>query len=81
MRSEPEAAQHISEMIQKTPVGELVTINFLGQPNPVLITFTFAGDWIIKQKLIPGMPLEFTRGEDGHLKNITITILPYEGLK
>ena len=81
MRSETETAQHVSEIIEKTPIGEFVTINFLGQPNPVLVKFVFTGGWVIEQKLIPGMPLEFTRGEDGHLKNITIDILPYEGLK
>ena len=81
MKSDSGAANHISDVMQKTPVGELVSIYFLGQANPILVKFVFIGGWVVEQKLIPGMPLEFTRGENGYLENMTITVLPYEGLK
>lgn len=81
MKEETEAAQAISDLIAKTPIGQTVTVQFSGSPTPTVVTFEFAGGWVIEQKLIPGMPLEFIRGEDSYLKAIRIDLLPYEGLK
>lgn len=81
MKEEVEAAQAISELIAKTPIGQTVRVQFSGKPTPALVTFEFAGGWVIEQKIIPGMPLEFVRGEDDYLKGIRIDLLPFEGLK
>lgn len=81
MKEEVEAAQAISDLISKTPIGQTVKFRFSGSPTPVVVRFEFAGGWVIEQKLIPGMPLEFVRGEDNYLKAICIDLLPYEGLK
>ena len=71
----------IQDAIESTPVGKKVIINFGGTPQIIDVELSFSGGWIITQTIIPGKPLEFTRGENQYLKNITITINPYEGLE
>lgn len=81
MREEPEVAAVLSDVMAKTPIGKTVRVNFSGDPTPVVVTFKFVGGWVVEQKLSPGMPLEFTRGDDKYLENISIDLLPYDGLK
>ncbi|WP_256804582.1 hypothetical protein [Pseudomonas putida] len=81
MTREFEAEKTVADFMAEKRPGEKVTIKFQGSASPVTARFEFTGGWIIEQKLHPGMPLEFIKGEDHHLKNLTITIEPYEGLK
>ncbi|MBW0236351.1 hypothetical protein [Pseudomonas sp. D1HM] len=81
MKEEVEAAETVSDLIARTPIGQPVRVEFSGNPTPIVVTFKFTGGWIVEQKLSPGMPLEFIRGEDKYLENIRIDILSYEGLK
>ncbi|AYN09538.1 MULTISPECIES: hypothetical protein [Pseudomonas] len=81
MTREYEAEKSVSELISEKRVGEKVRIEFKGLPSPVTARFEFSGGWIVEQKLHPGMPLEFIKGDPEHLKNLTITIEPYDGLK
>lgn len=71
----------VADLVAKTPIGKKVTVEFAGAAVPIDIMMKFAGGWEIGYTLIPGMPLEFTKGEDGYLQELHITILPHEGLK
>jgi hypothetical protein len=42
---------------------------------------TFKGGWVVNQTVVPGKLFEFTKGEDGYLISINITMNPYDGLK
>ncbi|MBA2924183.1 hypothetical protein G9Q84_14945 [Pseudomonas sp. P7] len=81
MDGEDELSRALVEALKKTEVGKRLTVNFKGQPHPVDVKYRFAGGWIVEQTLIPGMSLELTRGEDGVLEGIDITIQPNDGLK
>ncbi|WP_339546329.1 hypothetical protein [Pseudomonas sp. RA_35y_Pfl2_P32] len=81
MKEEVEIAQAITALIAKTPIGQTVSVELLGKPTVGFVTFEFAGGWIFEQKLIPGMSLEFIRGEDHYLKAITVSLHPFDGLK
>ena len=81
MAIEENLARIFLETLEKTEVGEKLTINFKGLPRPVDVKYKFAGGWIVEQTLIPGMSIELTRGEDSFLEGIDITIQPNEGLK
>ncbi len=76
-----EVASTIQNAIANTPVGEKVKIEFGGIPKIINVTMTFAGGWVVDQTIIPGKTFEFTRGDDQYLKDITITINDYDGLK
>jgi len=76
-----EEASKIQETIAKTPIGEKVIINFGGLPKLINVAMTFSGGWVINQTIIPGKSFEFIRGDDQYLKDITITIDDYDGLK
>lgn len=79
---EPELEKYLGEAISKAEVGQKIQVPFSGTAvGPVKIMMRFAGGWEVNQTLIPGMPLEFTKGEDGYLKELSITILPNEGIK
>ena len=81
MDGEDELSRALVEALKKTEVGKRLTVNFKGQPHPVDVKYRFAGGWIVEQTLIPGMSLELTRGEDGVLEGIDITIQPNDWLK
>lgn len=78
---EPEIESTISEAIASTPVGKKVSVHFNGLAGPVEIRMVFSGGWEVEYTLVPGMPLEFVRGEDGYLEDLRITLLPNTGLK
>ena len=78
---EPELEKTVADVISKTPVGKTVTVRFSGLATPIEIMMRFAGGWEISYTLIPGMPLEFIRGEDGYMEELNITIMPHDGLK
>ena len=81
MKRNTEMSHQISEALLNTEIGKKLVMNFRGAPTPVEVKYTFSGGWVITQNLIPGMPLEIVRGEDGHLEQIDITLLPHDGLK
>lgn len=81
MAIEEDLARIFLETLAKTEVGKKLSVNFKGQPHPVDVKYRFAGGWVVEQRLIPGMPIELTRGDDGFLEGIDITIQPNEGLK
>lgn len=78
---EPEIEKIIKDLISKTPVGEKMEVRFSGLAIPIDISLKFTGEWVVKYTLIPGKHLEFTRGHDGYLKEINITMQPYSGLQ
>lgn len=78
---ETEVEKVVAETISNAPVGKKIEIRFPGAAIPIHVRMVFAGGWEIEYTLIPGMPLEFVRGEDGYLKEVTVTLLPSEGLK
>ncbi|QQD56658.1 hypothetical protein MHB_0010570 [Pseudomonas fluorescens BBc6R8] len=80
MKRNAELSEQFTETLRKTEVGKQMIINFRGAPTPVEVKYTFSGGWVVTQTLIPGMPLVITRGEDGYLEQIDITLLPHEGL-
>ncbi|TWC27723.1 MULTISPECIES: hypothetical protein [unclassified Pseudomonas] len=71
----------VSESLRTTPIGKSLIMNFRGEPTPVEVKYTFTGGWVVTQVLHPGVPLELVKGEDGHLLQVDITLLPYDGLK
>ncbi|TMN33459.1 hypothetical protein [Pseudoalteromonas sp. S2755] len=76
-----ELEQVLTDTINRTQVGEDVTINFSGETNLIDVEMKFSGGWAITQTIVPGKPFVFTRGEDGFLQSINITIKPFDGLK
>ncbi|WJN52132.1 hypothetical protein [Pseudomonas asiatica] len=80
MNRNEDMSVQITDALHNTPVGKKLTMNFRGTPTPVEVKYTFNGGWVVTQILHPGVPLEIVRGEDGHLQQIDITLLPYEGL-
>jgi len=78
---EYETESYLADMINSAPVGEELCVAFGGVPKIVEIEFTFAGGWVIKQSLAPGMDLKFVKGESAYLEGIKITLKEYEGLK
>jgi len=80
MKRNAEMSQQLTEALASTEIGKSLVMNFRGAPTPVEVKYTFTGGWVITQRLIPGMPLEIIRGEDGHLQQIDITLLPHDGL-
>ncbi|WP_273823010.1 hypothetical protein [Pseudomonas asplenii] len=80
MTQEPDIEQVLHDALENTQVGKVLTLNFKGLPLPVEVKYFFKGGWVIKQQLVPGMPLEITRGEDDTLEGIEITLLPYDGM-
>ena len=76
-----DAENVLKDAIEKASVGQKITLNFCGDPNIIDVEMTFKGGWIVTQTIIPGKPFEFTKGEDGYLIGINITIKPFEGLK
>jgi hypothetical protein len=81
MKRNAEISDQITETLRNTAVGEKLIMNFRGEPTPVEVTYLFKGGWVVSQTLIPGMPLEITKGEDGYLEQIDIKLLPHDGLK
>jgi len=81
MKRNAELSEQIAEALKNTPIGKSVITNFRGAPTPVEVKYTFTGGWVITQMLHPGVPLEIVKGEDGHLLQIDITLLPYDGIK
>ena len=71
----------ITDSLHKVEVGQKLIMKFSGLPFPITIKYSFAGGWIVSQTLIPGMPLELVRGEDGHLECIDVTFHPAEGIR
>jgi hypothetical protein len=71
----------LKESLSNTPVGEKITLNFSGVVNVINVEMTFKGGWVVTQTIIPGKPFELTKGEDGYLIGINITINPFDGLK
>ncbi|CAG9001263.1 MAG: hypothetical protein CENE_03281 [Candidatus Celerinatantimonas neptuna] len=76
-----EAEKVLNEMIENTPVGQTLTLDFGGGPNIIDIEIEFKGGWVIFDTVIPGKPFVFTKGENGYLTGINITITPYDGIK
>jgi|TARA_B110000977_G_C11066627_1_gene488024 hypothetical protein len=72
--------ESLQQEIDSTPVGKDVVVRFKGVPQNIDVELTFTGGWIVKQKIIPGGSLVFTKGEAGHLQKVTIYINPYDGL-
>lgn len=74
-------ASKILAALQDVEIGKKLRMEFSGLPIPVEVVYTFAGGWVITQRLVPGMPLEIVRGEDGHLRELKITLLPHDGIR
>ncbi len=70
----------LQDAIGKASVGQKITLNFKGDPKIIDVEMTFKGGWVVTQTIIPGRPFEFTKGEDGYLMGINITINPFEGV-
>ena len=81
MKRNAELSEQLTEAIKNTEIGKSLTMTFRGAPTPVEVKYTFTGGWVITQVLNPGVPLEIVKGENGHLLQIDITLLPYDGLK
>ncbi|MBI3771451.1 MAG: hypothetical protein HY272_01910 [Gammaproteobacteria bacterium] len=79
--TEIELEKFISNAISSAPVGKKVEVRFSGVAVPIEIKMKFAGGWVINYILIPGMPLEFIKGEAGYLNEVGIALLPNDGLK
>lgn len=71
----------ILDAINDAKVGKKINLNFSGMQCIIDIEMTFKGGWVIRQEIIPGKSFEFTKGEEGYLENIVITINEYDGLK
>jgi hypothetical protein len=78
---EYETESSLADMITSAPVGKELCVQFGGIPKIVEVEFTFAGGWVLRQSLAPGMDLKFVKGEGGYLEGIKITLKEYEGLK
>lgn len=76
-----EAEKILNDVIENTPTGQTVTLDFGGEPNIIDIEMVFKGGWVVFDTVIPGKPFVFTKGEDGYLTSINITISPYDGMK
>lgn len=74
-------ALFVSNHIDRTPIGERVKIQFSGVAVPIAVRIAVQGGWVFEYTIIPGMTLEFVRGEPYVLEQLDITILPHEGLK
>ena len=78
---EHEVESVLRDAIEKASVGQKITLNFRGDPQIIDVELSFKGGWIVTQTIIPGRPFEFTKGEDGYLVGINITINPFAGIK
>ncbi|EJN17230.1 hypothetical protein PMI36_05564 [Pseudomonas sp. GM79] len=81
MKRNAELSEQFTESLRMTPLGEPLVFNFRGAPTPVEVKYTFTGGWVVTQILHPGVPLEIVKGKDGHLLQVDITLLPYDGMK
>ncbi|MFP5499797.1 MAG: hypothetical protein ACLGJE_26970 [Gammaproteobacteria bacterium] len=75
MTRNADVSQEIQDALERTEIGKKLILNFRGLPVPIEVKYFFRGGWVITQQLIPGMPLELVRGEDGHLESIDIKLL------
>lgn len=78
---ELELEKVLQDTINNAAVGEKVALSFSGKPQIIDVEMTFKGGWVITQTIIPGKLFEFTKGEDGYLTHINITINPYSGIE
>ena len=69
----------VLDAISTTLIGEKVEVRFAGLATPVAVRMRFAGGWEVMYTIVPGMALEFVRGEDGYLNALSVTLLRYEG--
>lgn len=81
MKRNAELSEQFTQSLRDTPIGKKMILNFKGVPTPIEVKYTFAGGWVITQMLHPGVPLEIIKGEDGHLQQVDITLMPYDGMK
>ncbi|HCE2442285.1 TPA: hypothetical protein NGU06_004572 [Vibrio parahaemolyticus] len=72
--------QAIQKQIENTEVGKDVVISFGGIATIIDVEMTFVGGWVIKQEIIPGKKLVFTKGNGNSLTDLTIAFRSYEGL-
>ncbi|MBB6287622.1 MULTISPECIES: hypothetical protein [unclassified Pseudomonas] len=75
MTRNAEVSQEIQDALERTQVGKKLTLNFKGLAVPIEVKYFFRGGWVVTQQLVPGMPLEVVRGEDGHLDRIDIKLM------
>ncbi|MFZ5621158.1 MAG: hypothetical protein ACOY5W_09075 [Pseudomonadota bacterium] len=78
---EPDLERIVSDAIAKTPAGKKVEIRFPHIAASVVVKMKFAGGWTVEYTLVPGMSIQFIRGEDGYLNELGITVLDDDGLK
>ncbi|WP_212625062.1 hypothetical protein [Pseudomonas sp. PP3] len=81
MKRNADLSEQFTDSLRNTPVGKKLVFNFRGAPTPVEVKFIFTGGWVVTQVLHPGVPLEIVKGEDGHLLQVDITLLPYDGMR
>ncbi|SDS03922.1 hypothetical protein SAMN05216198_1041 [Halopseudomonas litoralis] len=80
LNNSEELSHQITEMIRSIPVGGEGRICFPGHAGPVHISITTSKGWTFKYTLIPGMDMEFVKGEDEFVE-ISIDIDDATGLK
>jgi len=78
---EMDIKEAIVSLLENTEVGKKATVNFRGLAVPIEIAMTFSGGWKVMYTLVPGMSFEFIKGEGDHLREISITFLPHDGLQ
>ena len=80
-QNDDEVSREVARIINAAPVGQKVQVNFPKTNASVQIRVVLAGGWVFEYTIIPGMPLEFIRGEDPFLEQLQITFNPPKGLK
>lgn len=73
-------SDQISEMIRAMPVGKVGRLRFPHHAGTVHVSITTSKGWNFTYTLIPGMSLDFVRGEDEDV-TIDITIEQPKGLQ
>lgn len=78
MSREPELESLVAQHLAAAAIGQKIEIQFSGLPVPVRIEMRFRGGWVVEYTLVPGMPFELTRGEEGHLEVLNVTLMSYD---
>ncbi len=71
----------LQEAVDKAEVGTKVNITMSGDPVITSVEMIFKGGWVVNQDILPGKSLELTKGEDGYLETINITLKNFDGLQ
>lgn len=81
MEKNIELGGSLKKALDEAEIGKKVTMNFSGIPSNINVEMIFKDGWIVNQTILHGKSFELTKGEDGYLETINITMNSFEGIQ